>query len=289
MNHRGKYMFNITKGTDAIRNRYRQNEVVNGYEKARFSSFLGKLTHNMEIKAVNSALEQTQPQKLLEIAVGPGRVSKDLGFFETAVGIDTSNPMLKIARENVKNHRWCFLNADVMNMPYHDKSFDAIVTFRLLRHFTKDERTRAYREIHRVLKPDGILILDALNRNTGIITKIFDKTYRYIIQIMAKLIGGKSDGIYDVLYTKNNLEKELMESGFQIKSINGIIYAYNLYFPFNPPFEFLRYIKMDKSLLYQEARDKLLLIANWIEKHRSKKLENSYSWVIVCVKKERMI
>jgi ubiquinone/menaquinone biosynthesis C-methylase UbiE len=278
-------MVNITKGAESIREMYRQNEVAKGYEEARFSSFLGKLTDDMEIKAIESALEQTHPQKLLEIAVGPGRVSKSLDFFDLAVGIDTSYPMLKIARENVENQRWSFLNANVMNMPYYDESFDAIVTFRLLRHFTKEERTRAYREIHRVLKNDGILILDALNSNTGIITKIFDKTYRYVLQITAKLIRGKSSGIYDVLYTKEYLEKELMDFGFQIKSINGIIHAYNLYFPFNLPFEFLRYIKMDKNPLYRVARDKLLSIAIRNEHHRSKKLDNSFSWVIVCVKK----
>lgn len=278
-------MVNITKGAESIREMYRQNEVVNGYEEARFSSFLGKLTHDIEIKAIKSALEQTHPSKLLEIAVGPGRISKNLDFFDMAVGIDTSNLMLKTARENVENQKWSFLNADVMNMPFCSESFDAIATFRLLRHLTKEERTRAYREIHRVLKNDGILIMDALNRDAGIITKIFDKTYRSVLQIMAKLIKGRSNMIYDVLYTKKNLEKELMDSGFQLKSINGIIYAYALYFPFNLPFEFLRYIKMDKGPLYSVVRDKLLSIAFRIEHHRSEKLDNSFSWVIVCVKK----
>lgn len=278
-------MVNIIKGAESVRERYRQNEVVKGYEQGRFSSFLGKLTHDMEIKAIKNALEQTHPQKLLEIAVGPGRVSKNLDFFDIAVGIDTSNPMLKTAREKVENQRWSFLNADAMNMPFCSESFDAIVTFRLLRHFTKEERTGTYREIHRVLKNDGILIMDALNIDTGIITKIFDKTYRSILQIMAKLIRGRSNMIYDVLYTKKDLEKELMDFGFQIKSINGIIHAHPLYFPFNLPFEFLRYVKMDKGPLYRVVRDKLLSIAIRIERHRSKKLNNSYSWVIVCVKK----
>jgi len=278
-------MVKIIKGAESVREEYRQNEVVKGYEQGRFSSFLGKLTHDMEIKAIKGALEQTHPQKLLEIAVGPGRVSKSLDFFDLAVGIDTSNPMLKTARENVENQRWSFLNADAMNMPFYNESFDAIVTFRLIRHFTKEERTRAYREIHRVLKNDGILIMDALNSNTGIITKIFDKTYRYVLQIMAELIRGKSGGIYDVLYPKEDIEKELMDFGFQIKAINGIIHAYPLYFPFNLPFEFLRYFKMDNSFLYRAARDKLLSIAIRIEHHHSKKLDNSFSWVIICVKK----
>lgn len=278
-------MGNIIKGAESVREQYRQNEVVKGYEQGRFSSFLGKLTHDMEIEAIKSTLEQTHPSKLLEIAVGPGRVSKNLDFFDIAVGIDTSNPMLKTARENVENQRWHFLNADALNMPFCSESFDAIVTFRLLRHFTKEERTRAYREIRRVLRNDGVLILDVLNRNTGIITKIFDKAYRSILQIMAKLIRGKSNTIYDVLYTRKDIEKELMDSGFQLKSINGIIQAYNLYFPFNLPFEFLRYFKMDNSSLYRAARDKLLSIAIQIEYCHREKLDNNFSWVIACVKK----
>lgn len=277
------------KGTEAIRKLYRQNETANSYVTQRFSTFIGKLTHNMEIEAIKSSLEQTYPSKLLEIAVGPGRISKNHDFFNLAIGIDTSNPMLKLARENVENQKWDFLSADVMNMPFCNESFDAIVTFRLLRHFVKEERTRAYREIYRVLKKDGILIMDALNSDTGIITKTFDKTFDKTLYYATKLITGKKHSeIYDIKYTKEELEKEITEAGFKLKSIFGIIYAYNLYFPFDLPFKVLQSLKRDKGSLYRITRDKLLSIAIKIEHNRSENENNkntSYSWVIVCVKK----
>jgi ubiquinone/menaquinone biosynthesis C-methylase UbiE len=276
-------MSTIIKGTESIRKRYRQDVIANEYERARFSSFLGKLTHDMELEAIKSALEQIHPSKLLEIAVGPGRISKNLDFFDMAVGIDTSNPMLKIAKKNVENQRWNFLNADAMNMPFCSESFDAIVTFRLIRHFTKEERARAYRGVYRVLKKDGILIMDALNDETGIITKTFDNVYRTVARLIT---GKKDDTIYDVKYQKRELEKELMEARLQLKSITGIIHGYNLYFPLNLPFEVLRYAKKDKCSLYKIALGRLLSLAIKIEHHRTKKNEtNGHSWVIVCVKK----
>lgn len=271
------------KGLKDLRDQYRQPEFVDRYEKKRFSSFLGKLTHDMEIKATKSVLEPIHPSKLLEIAVGPGRISKDIDFFDVGVGIDTSKPMLEIAKKYVRDNRWDFLNADVMKMPFHNNSFDAIVTFRLIRHFTKEERIRAYQEIRRVLIDGGILIMDALNNNTGIITKLFDKIYIFA----TRLITGTSETTYDCRYTREELKKELLEAGFELKSIHGIVHTYNLYFLLNLPFDAVRYIKMkrkkDVGNIYIKLRDKLLSIASGIEKSLNKK--DTYSWVIICQKR----
>lgn len=273
----------VVKGLKALRDQYRKAEFVDWYEKRRFSSFLGKLTHDMEIKATNSALEQNHPAKLLEIAVGPGRISKNIDFFDMGVGIDTSKPFLEIAKKNVRDNRWNFLNADAMNMPFHNSSFDAIVTFRLIRHFTKEEREKAYQEIHRVLRGGGILIIDALNNNSGIITKFFDKIHIFATQ----LITGTNETTYDCKYTREELKKELFEAGFEVKFIYGIIHAYNLYFLLNLPFDAIRYIKMkqkkDPGNIYKKLRDMMLSIALPIE--YSRKQKNSYSWVVICQKK----
>jgi len=94
--------------------------------------------------------------------------------------------------------------------------------------------------------------------------------------------------VYDVRYTKSELQQELAEVGFQIQSMTGISRLHSLHFIFNLPFDLVRYIKqryLKKGVgtLYRWVRDRFLSIALRIEYTQSS--DKGYLWVVTCVRK----
>ena len=73
-----------------IQELYQQEKVARLYEQTRFRSFIGKLGHELEITAINKALEAKKPSRLLEVATGTGRITRELKGFKSAIGIDSS-------------------------------------------------------------------------------------------------------------------------------------------------------------------------------------------------------
>jgi len=59
---------------------------------------------------------------------------------------------------NRQEQRWVgFTEADIMRLPYRDESFDCVYCVSVLEHLSSQET--AVQEFHRILKPDGLLIL----------------------------------------------------------------------------------------------------------------------------------
>ncbi len=49
-------------------------------------------------------------------------------------------------------------NGDVLQLPYEDNSFDAVLLISILEHLKPEEQPRAFAEIRRVLKPGGQVV-----------------------------------------------------------------------------------------------------------------------------------
>jgi len=109
--------------------------------------------------------------RVLEIAAGTGRVTRQLlarlpATAELAV-TDLNEPMLDEARRRIGNDsRATWRTADAQELPFGDAAFDAVVcAFGLM--FVPD-KARAMREMRRVLRPGGALLLatwDSLDNN----------------------------------------------------------------------------------------------------------------------------
>lgn len=106
-------------------------------------------------------LEFPQAACLLELGCGPGglwqenqeRIPPGVQFALT----DLSNGMVENARKNLadKAAQFSFAVADAQNIQFPASSFDLVVANHMLYHVP--ERTRAFAEIRRVLKPGGRL------------------------------------------------------------------------------------------------------------------------------------
>lgn len=97
--------------------------------------------------------------KILDCGTGPGFFAILLAEKEMQVtACDYNQEMLKKAQQNANTTRnkITWIKADAQNLPFHDCSFDAIVTRNLTWSLEKPEK--AYQEWHRILRKGGILL-----------------------------------------------------------------------------------------------------------------------------------
>ena len=104
--------------------------------------------------------------KVLDLGCGAGiPVSKflvDNGC--KVVGIDFSDGMLKLARKNVPAAR--FIKMDITKIKFKENSFDGAVSFYSIIHIPREYHLKIYVNLHKILKPNAIIMLNASGTNT---------------------------------------------------------------------------------------------------------------------------
>lgn len=146
---------------------------------------------------------------VLDLCTGTG----DMAFMwaknpnvKKVIAVDSCEEMLEVARVKKKTPKILekieFKNADAMNLPYNDNSFDAVTVGFGLRNVT--DLKGALQEIKRVLKPGGMIAsLDLGHPPAPIINKIYRKIFLQIIPELGEKFA-KDKAAY--AYLKNSLE-----------------------------------------------------------------------------------
>lgn len=148
-------------------NRSYYDEFSTWYEKERHHGYHA-LIDDLEFDLLEPFLKG---KDALEIGCGTGLIlDRTAKVAKSAVGIDISEGMLRHAVQRGLDG----VLADVTHLPFADESFDVVYSFKVLAH-VKDIDL-ALKEMLRVTRPGGILVLEFYNRLSG----------RYLV----KRIGG---------------------------------------------------------------------------------------------------
>jgi ubiquinone/menaquinone biosynthesis C-methylase UbiE len=118
---------------------------------------------DLQTKKYLEKLNVTNQTKVLDLGCASGillqRISKTFGAAGT--GIDVSSVLLEIAKQ--KDSTNTYLLADAASLPFPDNSFDLVTSFDNLEHI--QEYDKVLQEIIRVLKPDGKLLMNTINKH----------------------------------------------------------------------------------------------------------------------------
>ena len=164
------------------------------------------LTFGIDIswrKNVVALVKEGKAKKVLDIATGTGDLAIMMAKADIhdVTGLDISPGMLNIGIQKVKdqglNEKVDMVIGDSEELPFDEGTFDAITVAFGVRNFENLEL--GLREIHRVLKPEGSLIVLETSQPTKFPVKQGFQFYsKYIIPTIGKILS-KDKSAYDYL------------------------------------------------------------------------------------------
>lgn len=150
---------------------------------------------------------------IVDLGMGPGLLSKEINKVipdAEIIGIDPSQHMLKIAKENAEVKTFL---ATSENIPLDDNTVDLLVT-RFSLAYWKNPR-KSIKEISRVLKPEGKIVIEALNKNFPS-WKLFILKIKWILKTASFDITKYFADAYKTAYSIESIKKLMIESDFKI-------------------------------------------------------------------------
>lgn len=161
-----------------------------------------------------------KPKKILDVGCGRGFYLKLLSVFpfvEKIVGVEINPNYADMAKSLVKNDKKAKVTVgSIYQLPFTDNYFDVVIASEILEHLT-DEKT-ALKEIKRVLKSGGTLLLTVPNKNFPFLwdplNYLLMKTGWHVPKNIWWLAGIWAD--HERLYTPKQISALLTKAGFKI-------------------------------------------------------------------------
>lgn len=175
------------------------------------------------IHELTRKLKKYQVKKVLDLGCGSGWLSifiSKYGFDIT--GIDIAKPAVDLGKlwASEDNANVTFLASDLLNMPFQERSFDAIVCNSVLEHFRLDQAKILFEKIHKILTEKGFFFgcFDQVGTGKGEYFELEDQTHVY------------TDQMRNGMMLRNYSDQELKEllSNFDILSFDKNSYGSRL-------------------------------------------------------------
>jgi len=154
------------------------------------------------------------PENSLILDVGSGRGTwsfelANMGY--RVIGIDYAKNAVAKANKDAKDRglekKIKFIEADVLNIPFKEPIFDAVIDFGLMQHIQKENWNDYIKEITRVIKPGGYFLKVVFSKETT--------NFLGFNPAESKDREFEKDGIHYHFFTKEEVA-ELFEKEFEI-------------------------------------------------------------------------
>ena len=211
-----------------------------------FDSYMAQFEQRY-LRSVLPKLFAKEKPRYLDFACGTGRITETVApFCAESTGVDISPSMLDEARRKCPSAR--FVHADLTEDEVDLGLFDLITAFRFFGNAQTELRVAVLRTLHRLLRPNGCLIINS-HRNPHSISALLDA-----------MTGGSPSGM-DLHYFK--LKALLHSSGFEIvqsRPVGAWMYRFKLLTAVHDPARAERFEKaFGSSLLTPVAPDAIIV------------------------------
>ena len=161
--------------------------------------------------------KKNKKEEILDLGVGPGRWSRFFvrRGFRRVVGVDKSPEMVDFSKKFINSRKYRGLIGDMQRINFKKDSFEKVFSFRAFKYV--DMPKLAIREIERVLKPGGTLLLEVSNKSLPLIMA------RYINQILRKIkpnLSFKSSWYFEKAYFYGKKEAENLAANTNLRILS---------------------------------------------------------------------
>jgi demethylmenaquinone methyltransferase/2-methoxy-6-polyprenyl-1,4-benzoquinol methylase len=148
-------------------------------------------------------LAAEHPQRILDVATGTADLALQAMTLEPeeVVGVDIAEEMLAIGRRKIAarglSDRIMLQRGDAEHLPFADEAFDAILVAFGVRNF--QDLDAGLREMHRVLRPGGVLVVLEFSRPRVFpVKQLFGVYSRHILPRIGSAVS-RDNGAYQYL------------------------------------------------------------------------------------------
>lgn len=168
------------------------------------NAFRGYIQEHYEIKILRQMSATKNVDMVLEIGCGNGTGTKLIEKYfspKEIIAIDLDEEMIHIAQKRNSRSNLSYKVMDAAVLSFSDNRFDAIFDFGIIHHIP--DWRNCIKELGRVLKPNGELILEELSIESfsNGVGKLWQKLLRHP---------------YETMYTSDKFTSFLINSGFEI-------------------------------------------------------------------------
>jgi ubiquinone/menaquinone biosynthesis C-methylase UbiE len=189
---------------------YADPAMAQTFDKRRFSGPIGELVAKSQARVLANMVGRIKDRQMLDVGTGTGRAALILAAGGAKVtAVDASEEMLTIARQRAADDMLSinFQRGDAHALEFADRSFDAVVSFRMLMHTPEWERCVA--ELCRVA--ERLVIVDYPSATSA---ALFESLTR-----RAMHAAGVTTEAYRV-FTARTIARAFERNQFRIRSVH---------------------------------------------------------------------
>lgn len=156
-------------------------------------------THRLVLSLIEKYFKRRGKLRILDAGCGTGGLMKKLSKIGDVIGVDFSPQAIKYARKR----GLIVSRASIEHLPFKNNSFDLVTIIDVIYHKQVKDDLKALKEIGRVLKPGGLLILRV-------------PANKFLMSIHDKYVHTVRR------YSKEELEEKIRTAGLTVKRITYI-------------------------------------------------------------------